>query len=114
MSNSRISKALSLLNIKRNTFNKDYITINEVTKEEDLQNLIEFIKYHLTNNFTPPIPDYMVQPCIDAVEAFKDGEKDRAISTPNSLYRGKHYAPAYVIIEAHKLDQWLEDDLDTK
>ena len=56
----------------------------------------------------------MVQPCIDAVEAFKDGEKDRAISTPNSLYRGKHYAPAYVIIEAHKLDQWLEDDLDTK
>ena len=67
------------------------------------------LHYHLTANFYPPIPSSMVQPCLDAIEAFYDEALDRAIALPEGItYRGSAYAPAGALLEQHRLEPWLE------
>jgi hypothetical protein len=75
--------------------------------------LEDAIGMHLRGNHYPPVPLSMVQPCIDAIDAFNEGEGDRMITLPEGVsWRGQLDAPAYAIIEAHHLDAWLEYDMD--
>lgn len=69
--------------------------------------LEDSIRYHLTGNFFPSIPSWMVQPCVDAINACNDGDSETMIKLPQPIYRGKDTAPAYVIVEAHHLEPWL-------
>lgn len=75
------------------------------------------ITYHLRGNFYPPVPLSMVQPCIDAIQAYWEDETDRLIQLPTDgytldgepfqiLWRGQDKAPAWAICEQHKLDAW--------
>ena len=69
------------------------------------------IGYHLQGNHYPPVPLSMVQPCIDAIDAYWEDELDREIELPEGvLWRGKAYAPAHAIIEAHHLDAWISEE----
>jgi hypothetical protein len=71
--------------------------------------LEEQLYYHLTSNFYPPIPSSMVQPCLDAIDAFYDDALDRAIALPEGItYRGSAHAPAGALLEQHRLEPWLE------
>lgn len=72
--------------------------------------LQDSIRYHLTGNFYPPIPSYMVQPCIDAIDAYNNEDYDKLIKLPHAVYNGKDEAPAYRIVEAHHLEAWLGGD----
>ncbi len=75
--------------------------------------LEDAIGMHLRGNHYPPVPLSMVQPCIDSIDAFNEGEGDRMITLPEGVsWRGQLDAPAYAIIEAHHLDAWLEYDMD--
>lgn len=75
--------------------------------------LADAIGMHLRGNHYPPVPLTMVQPCIDSIDAFNEGEGDRMITLPEGVsWRGNLEAPAYAIIEAHHLDAWLEYDMD--
>ena len=66
------------------------------------------IKIHLTSNHYPPVPTSMVLPCIEAIEAYNEGETDREIAMPEGItYKGFNTAPAYAIIEQHHLEAWL-------
>ena len=66
------------------------------------------IGYHLQSNHYPPVPLSMVEPCIEAIDAYNDGMWDKLIELPEGvLYRGQTNAPAHSIIEAHHLDAWL-------
>ena len=38
--------------------------------------------YHLQGNHYPPVPAEMVQPCIEAIDAFYDEDFDREIDMP--------------------------------
>jgi len=68
------------------------------------------IKLHLRSNFYPPIPLSMVQPCLDAIEAYHDENSDKEIAMPKGIsYKGSNVAPAWAIIEQHRLDSWLEE-----
>jgi hypothetical protein len=70
-------------------------------------NLEASIGYHLQGNHYPPVPLSMVQPCIDAIDAYWEDDLDREIELPvGILWRGETYSPAYAIIEAHHLDAW--------
>ena len=40
------------------------------------------LKYHLQGNHYPPIPTAMVQPCIDAIDAYYDEDYSRRIELP--------------------------------
>lgn len=68
------------------------------------------IGMHLRMNHYPPVPLAMVQPCIDAIDAYWEGNYELKIDLPKDIsWRGNNYAPASAIIEAHHLDAWLVD-----
>jgi hypothetical protein len=66
------------------------------------------IRIHLQANHYPPVPSSMVQPCIDAIDAYHDEDFNRLIELPEGVsWRGENSAPAHAIAEAHHLDAWL-------
>lgn len=70
--------------------------------------LEDSIAIHLTANHYPPVPRSMVQPCIDAIDAYHDEDYQRLINLPEPItWRDKNQAPASAIVEAHHLSAWL-------
>ena len=71
------------------------------------------IGYHLRSNHYPPVPISMVQPCIDAIDAYYENDYDRTINLPEGItWRGQTSSPASAIIDAHHLGAWLpQEDL---
>jgi hypothetical protein len=66
------------------------------------------IGYHLRGNHYPPVPLSMVEPCIDAIDAYWNEDYNKMIEMPEGVsYRGSKYAPASAIVEQHHLDAWL-------
>jgi hypothetical protein len=66
------------------------------------------ISIHLSANHYPPVPQSMVEPCIDAIMAYWDDEIDREIPMPEGVsYKGLDTAPAWAIVEQHHLEAWL-------
>jgi hypothetical protein len=67
------------------------------------------IGIHLSSNHYPPVPKFMVAPCIEAIDAVNDaGLWDLEIPMPEGVtYKGLTTAPAWAIIEQHHLDAWL-------
>jgi hypothetical protein len=75
--------------------------------------LKEQIKIHLVSNFYPPIPRYMAQVCVDALNAYWEKDTDRMIHMPKGvLYRGSTSAPAWAVVEQHRLSPWLSEEED--
>ena len=75
--------------------------------------LEDAIGMHLRGNHYPPVPLSMVQPCIDAIDAYYEDDAMREIEMPEGItYKGRTTAPAYAIIEQHHLDAWLPQDDD--
>jgi len=71
------------------------------------------LTWHLQGNHYPPIPVSMVQPCLEAIQAYWEDELDTEIQLPEGVfYRGKETAPAREIIINHRLDAWCQDDED--
>jgi (2Fe-2S) ferredoxin len=69
------------------------------------------LAYHLQGNHYPPVPLSMVQPCIEAIDAYYEDDPMRYIAMPEGVfYKGMSHAPAYAIIEQHHLDPWLPQD----
>jgi len=66
------------------------------------------IGWHLQGNHYPPVPLSMVEPCIEAIDAYWDEDYNKLIEMPQGVsYRGSKYAPASAIVEQHHLDAWL-------
>ena len=72
------------------------------------------ISWHLTANHYPPVPEFMVQPCIEAIDSANEGDWAKLITLPYGVsWRGLNKAPASAIGEAHHLDTWIiESELD--
>ena len=69
------------------------------------------LSYHLQGNHYPPVPLSMVQPCIDAIDAYYDEDYRREIDLPQGvLWRGQVTAPADAIIEQHHLSFCLPEE----
>ena len=68
------------------------------------------IGMHLQGNHYPPVPKSMIQPCIDAIDAYYDEDYNRLIVLPTPItWRNKNTAPASAIVEAHHLEAWLPE-----
>jgi hypothetical protein len=68
------------------------------------------IAMHLRGNHYPPVPYSMVQPCIDAIDAYWEDDMQRLIEMPEGVsYKGNTHAPAWAIIEQHHLDAWCTE-----
>ena len=75
--------------------------------------LKEQIEIHLVSNFYPPIPRFMAQTCVDALNAYWEEDIDRMIDMPNDVkYKGSTSAPAWAIVEQHRLSAWLNEEED--
>jgi hypothetical protein len=73
--------------------------------------LEDAIGMHLQGNHYPPVPLSMVQPCIEAIDAYYDEDIDKEIEMPEGVsYKGKTTAPAWAIIEQHHLSAWLPEE----
>jgi hypothetical protein len=70
------------------------------------------LAYHLQGNHYPPVPLSMVQPCIEAIDAYyEDNKSEKLIKMPEGVsYKGKTHAPAWAIIEQHHLQFWLPEE----
>jgi len=61
------------------------------------------IGYHLQGNHYPPVPLSMVQPCIEAIDAYYDEDYERFIAMPEGVfYKGMSHAPARAIVDQHQ------------
>ena len=68
------------------------------------------IAMHLRGNHYPPVPTSMVQPCMDAIDAYWEDDLNRKIELPEGIsWRGEEHAPAHAIIEAHHLEPWCTE-----
>ncbi len=72
--------------------------------------LEQAIGYHLQGNHYPPVPLTMVQPCIDAIDAYYEEDYQRNIELPEGVFwRGNSSCPAPAIVAAHHLSPWLPE-----
>jgi hypothetical protein len=86
-----------------------YSTALDLSEELELD-LEMAIGIHLRSNHYPPVPLAMVQPCIDAIDAFYEEDFDREITLPEGIsWRGQDACPASAIVDAHHLDAWLPE-----
>ncbi len=74
------------------------------------------LAYHLKGNHYPPVPVEMVQPCIEAIDAYYDEDFDREIAMPKVgdyqiTYKGFNVAPAWAVVEQHHLE-WFINPVD--
>lgn len=68
------------------------------------------ISIHLQSNHYPPVPLSMVEPCIEAIDAYYEEDYNKLIEMPKGVsYRGDRYAPAHAIVEQHHLEAWLPE-----
>ena len=87
--------------------NMAYDLANNDLLDLDLETQLQI---HLTSNHYPPVPVSMVQPCIDALDAYYDEDYNKLIEMPEGVsYCGEKFAPASAIIEQHHLDAWLPE-----
>jgi hypothetical protein len=85
-----------------------YTTASALAEELDLE---VALGYHLQGNHYPPVPLSMVQPCMDAIDAYWEEDYNQLIELPEGvLWRGETHAPAHAIVEAHHLDSWLPQE----
>jgi hypothetical protein len=71
------------------------------------------LSWHLSANHYPPVPNNMIEPCIEAIDAGWSQDWEREIPLPEGiLYKGNTWAPAYEIIEQHHLEFWLPEEED--
>lgn len=85
-----------------------YNTAVDLSNELDLE---VALGYHLQGNHYPPVPLSMVQPCIDAIDAYYEEDYNRLIEMPEGVfYRGMDHAPAHAIVEQHHLGAWLPEE----
>jgi hypothetical protein len=67
------------------------------------------IGIHLRGNFYPPVPLTMVTACVEAIEACQLDESDTIIDLPEGVsYKGCYNAPAWAIVENHRLDGFID------
>jgi hypothetical protein len=75
--------------------------------------LKEQIEIHLVSNFYPPIPRFMAEACVDALNAYWEQDTNRMIDMPKGvLYKGSTSAPAWAVVEQHRLSPWLDEEED--
>lgn len=71
------------------------------------------IAIQLRSNHYPPVPLSMVQPCIEAIDAYNEDEPNTLIELPAGVsWRGEDSAPAWAIVEGHHLEAWCKHDMD--
>lgn len=66
------------------------------------------ISWHFSGNCYPPVPQFMVEPAIEAINAYNEGDYDLEIALPDGVeFRGSSTVSASKIVDSLRLDAWL-------
>ena len=69
----------------------------------------EQLKWHLTSNCYPPVPESFHAACLLAVKLCSDQKAEVEVSLPDGVeYQGKGVAPAGVIVKNFHLDLFVD------
>ena len=80
------------------------------------------LSWHLQGNHYPPIPQVMIQPFMEAIDAYHEDDLNKLIKLPfDGVDRegnpfqirwrdGSDHAPAWALIEHGHLDTWLDSE----
>lgn len=86
-------------------------TLQAQDMSEHAPDLTTLLTWHLRHNHYPPVPLSMVPVCEQAMDAVLADEPDNLIELPeNTLYRGRTEAPAWAIVDAHRLHSFIEQE----
>jgi hypothetical protein len=71
------------------------------------------LKYHLQGNHYPPIPTAMVQPCIEAIDAYYDEDYSRRIELPmiddfQITWKGQTWTTASALVAHAHLEFFID------
>lgn len=84
-----------------------FSAIGVATSDTDIKTQL---RWHLTSNHYPPLPESMVEPCIEAINAYKENDMDKLIKLPEDMrWKNQDHAPVRAILEDMHLDAWLID-----
>ena len=77
----------------------------------EIMELRQALSWHLTSNHFPPVPDIMIDPCLEAIDNANAGEWDKLVGLPEGVgYKGLTVAPTEAIIDQHHLHSFLAID----
>lgn len=70
------------------------------------------IRWHLTSNHYPPLPVELVEPCIEAINAWNNRDIDlleKKITLPEGIqFKNQNYIYATELIESLHLEAWIQ------
>lgn len=91
-----------------------YLSALAMTDEELGLTLEQQIGMHFASNCYPPVPGYMVQPAIEALDAYNEGDYNARIKLPEGVsFKNLDTCSAYEMIDAHRLWAWVvESEMD--
>jgi hypothetical protein len=70
--------------------------------------LSQQISWHFSGNCYPPVPQFMVEPAIEAINACNESDYDLEIALPDGVqFRGSSTVSASKIVDSLRLDAWL-------
>ena len=77
-------------------------------EEDGAITLTAAITCQLRSNFFPPVPGEMIPVAVAAIEAYREGDYKRKITSPYEHRRHGFKIPASALIESFKLWPWVE------
>ena len=94
-------------------FANDLVTIGDLGIALDIESQIGI---HLQSNHYPPVPKIMVQPCIEAIDAYYEEDYSRRIELPvvdgfQISWKGNTWTTASALV-SHAHLEWFIDPVD--
>lgn len=80
-------------------------------KEMDEFTLADMVSMHYSSNCYPPIPQFMLDCGVAAIQACNRGDYDEVIELPHGVtYQGSQFCDAWTFVEQHRLEGFLDDE----
>ena len=75
--------------------------------------LEDMVSMHFSSNCYPPIPQFMVQSAVAAINACNYGDYNEVIQLPHGVtYKGSEFVDAATFVDAHRLDAFILEDVE--
>ena len=83
----------------------------EGIKEMDEFTLTDMVSMHFSSNCYPPIPQFMVDCAVAAIQCCNDGNYNEVIELPHGVtYKDSQFVDAATFVEQHRLEGFVEWD----
>ena len=86
------------------------IFASDLASGEFVQSLDQQISIHFQSNCYPPVPQFMVEPAVKAINAINDGDNPEIELPAGVEFRGSSSAVAWEIVNSLRLNAWIKGD----